>query len=729
MRAYAWVLAIAAVFLSCSADRQYGAPKPLPIVTHLIYAKVDPEKHFLECEDIVSVAIGRQEAGRFFFFLNDGFEVQNVATGGGDLDFSVTRGFSLESFLPGAGEEERDFYSNAEAVVVEIPAGDGNVPEDGPRSVVVTYAGVVYDSLEVPGYSRGAMAEETRGIIGPEGVFLSPSTHWYPQVEDRPAVFNVTAVVPKGYEAVTQGTLASKKVLEGAVETAWKGEHPSDEAYLVAGPYEVKVREHGGVQLCTYFYESEQDLSEQYLDACARYIDMYNELLGPYPYKKFAVVENFFPTGYGMPSYTLLGKRVIRLPFIVYTSLGHEIAHNWWGNGVLVDMENGNWCEGLTTYCADYRYKLLKSEEDARNYRRDINRDYTVYVHPENDIPLTEFTGRTTRATRAIGYGKCAMVFHMLERMVGEDAFVSTLRSIVSKHMFRKIGWDTFQAEFSDAAGEDLTWFFDQWVRGKGAPLLRVTKAVARDAWPGYALSLRLEQEGEPFRITVPVRVRTETTTYERTVEMDSPAKEVTLKFRSVPVSVSLDPDHHVMRRMSPREIAPTLAAVLGDDSALVVTPGAASARAREAYAALARQLARTGEAAVVADTALTKEMVASHSLFVLGGRGENAAHEIVGGKWDGRVFPKRGTFVVKGEKYSGPDYFVLYVGRNPGNERKAIAVLAGNSGEAISECSRKIVHYGKYGYVLFAGGRAVDKGTWSVRDYPWRKVKFQAAG
>ena len=97
-----------------------------------------------------------------------------------------------------------------------------------------------------------------------------------------------------------------------------------------------------------------------------RYIALYEELIGPYPFQQFSIVENFFPTGYGFPSYTLLGSTVIRLPFIIETSLGHEIAHCWWGNGVLVDDRQGNWCEGLTTYLADYLYKERTSEEEGR---------------------------------------------------------------------------------------------------------------------------------------------------------------------------------------------------------------------------------------------------------------------------------------------------------------------------------------------------------------------------
>jgi len=91
------------------------------------------------------------------------------------------------------------------------------------------------------------------------------------------------------------------------------------------------------VDIYTYFYPDNAGLSARYLEAAARYIGFYAELFGPYPFEKFAVVENFFPTGYGFPSYTLLGSAIIRLPFIIDTSLPHEIAHCWWGNGVLVD--------------------------------------------------------------------------------------------------------------------------------------------------------------------------------------------------------------------------------------------------------------------------------------------------------------------------------------------------------------------------------------------------------
>lgn len=78
-----------------------------------------------------------------------------------------------------------------------------------------------------------------------------------------------------------------------------------------------------------------------------------------------AVVASPLPTGFGMPTLTYLGADVLRLPFIRKTSLGHEILHNWWGNGVYVDYTRGNWSEGLTTLMADYAYKEDESAAAA----------------------------------------------------------------------------------------------------------------------------------------------------------------------------------------------------------------------------------------------------------------------------------------------------------------------------------------------------------------------------
>ena len=157
---------------------------------------------------------------------------------------------------------------------------------------------------------------------------------------------------------------------------------------------------------------------------------------GPYPYSKFALVENFWETGYGMPSFTLLGEQVIRFPFILHSSYPHELLHNWWGNGVFVDFAGGNWCEGLTAYLADHL--IAEQRGQGADHRRAILQRVTDYVTPENDFPLTRFVSRHNAVTEAVGYGKTAMAFNMLREKVGDAQFIKALQEFYRDNRFRR---------------------------------------------------------------------------------------------------------------------------------------------------------------------------------------------------------------------------------------------------------------------------------------------------
>src|SRR4030067_45109 len=123
----------------------------------------------------------------------------------------------------------------------------------------------------------------------------------------------ITVVMPKEYEAVTQGILVSKKTADNKVSITWEEDNVSEGCSLVAGKYKVTAVRHNDIDIYAYFYPEEQPLVDTYLDATKRYLDIYQDLIGKYPYKKFAIVENFFQTGYGLPSFTLLGSEVVKL--------------------------------------------------------------------------------------------------------------------------------------------------------------------------------------------------------------------------------------------------------------------------------------------------------------------------------------------------------------------------------------------------------------------------------
>lgn len=665
------------------------------ILSHNIEIELYLNEHKLMAVDHMRVQARNEE--RFSCLINGAFQVLSVGSSNKKLAFKTIRkgdGYFLEITIPSD-------LRQADSVVLDI-AYEGHLFEK-PASLELEDVGGV------------------TGIIDEAGVYLSPACLWYPDTPGSLAAFTVTVTTPEGYEAVTLGALISRRSVDGKTYTTWEEKNVSEGCDLVAGRYTVTSVNHNGIDIYAYFFPEEQGLVETYVNATKRYLDMYQKLLGDYPYKKFAIVENFFQTGYGMPSFTLLGNSVVKMPFIVDTSLGHEILHNWWGNSVFVDESQGNWCEGLTTYMADYYYKELKDNASAEEYRNDICRKYTNYVTGKNDFPLKNFIGRRDQATRAIGYGKTAMVFHMLRRMVGDEVFYQSLRSLYRGHIWKKAGWKDIRRVFEDAGKRDLSWFFEQWINQAGAPFLTLGKTEVEKVKDGWVTRMEVIQKDHTYQISLPVHLELAEGNYHTIVEVKGQSEIISIQTQSEPQSLAIDPHYEVFRRLHIEEIPTTIDFVLGDNETVVVYPTSGERSLQEAYKNLAESFV-TKKSLVKPDTGITEAEITQKSLFILGGPTENKHTKRLMKNLPEDFSFGEGTFVVNKVRYQEKGNAVLVSSRNARNKTKGVIFFAGLSADAIAKTGFKIPHYGKYSYLAFTDGKNIDKGVFAVTDSPLRR-------
>ena len=304
------------------------------------------------------------------------------------------------------------------------------------------------------------------------------------------------------------------------VMTEWAVTQPSEAVTLVANRFVTTFRDWTAktgqrIQLSTYLFPDDAQLADEYLDATARYLDAYIPLLGPYPFEKFSVVENFFASGLGMPSFTLLGSGIIKRHYVQPYALGHEIVHSWIGNGVFNRVDRGNWVEGLTTYLANYYWHELTGDRaQAQDQRRLMVQGYNLHVPPERDYPVAQFTQKLDEHDNAIGYQKAAMLFHLLRQEVGEETFWRALKVLVAQYRGRHAEWRDLERVFAEESRRDLRWFFAQWVEQDGAPMLSLSEAVARPVAGAPAQTFQLEatvvQSNKPFRLPLQLRIRME---------------------------------------------------------------------------------------------------------------------------------------------------------------------------------------------------------------------------
>lgn len=574
--------------------------------------------------------------------------------------------------------------------------------------LTVRYSGVFRDPVpENPVHSE----DPTYGVaatIGARGTFLAGGSGWYPDLPGSRAAFRLRLEAPAGTEGVTSGRRVERGTRGGQSFSVWETSAPLPGLTLVAGPYRIRETQTDEIPLYTYFYPETEKLADTYLNAAKSYLELYVELFGPYPFEKFAVVENFFPTGYGFPSWTLLGSTVVRLPFIVETSLGHEIAHSWWGTGVRADYSRGNWSEGLTTYVADHLYKERVSSEEGRDYRLKILRDYAALVSPEQDFALQQFAGRRSAAEQAVGYGKAAMVFHMARRQIGDQTFWAGLRVVANQRMGRVASWDDFADQFGQAANQDLRKFFRQWVDRPGAPVLRLTGVTAERDGSRWRVRGVVVQEGQIYDLRVPLRLETVNGQVDTMLTVQSRETRFSLETLEQPRRLTVDPEVDLFRRLDPAEIPPTINAIRGSTALTVVTAEGLSAdilaASRLLLAALRQEGATVRREAETAPDHLRGRDV----LFV----GVPRRADLL------PLLPKGlqladGGFTLQGERFAGPAAVLFTALPHPNEPGRTAALFLPFSAAAAEQAARKIPHYGKYSYLVFENGTNRTKGTW----------------
>ena len=537
--------------------------------------------------------------------------------------------------------------------------------------------------MEYEGIFSNQVGENLENIIGDEGVFLL--SDWYPAGETKLARFSLQATIPKDFHAVSEADDITTEDMADRRLVTFNFPHPVTHIHFIMASYLVEKDHQGGVQVETYLLPDDQNLAQRYLDASKKYLEMYENMLGPYPFKRFAVVENILPTGYGMPTFTLLGRQVLKLPFIPETSLGHEILHSWFGNSVYVDYSKGNWSEGLTTYLADQYYEQLRGM--GWEYRKGLIEDYESYVHGENEIPIEDFVSPDNRATRAVGYDKTAMVFHMLNNLVGERAFREALRQFVVKQRFRLTSWQDLEEIFSKTAKKDLEDFFGFWLKNKGAMAITLDKIRLNQSRDGYTLEFNIRVENSSIPVLIPLVIRFEDKEEKKILSLSKASEDFALPIKDVAREIVVDPDYDLFRTLSPTERRAVLSRLLGDPTRTVVLPE----KNQEIYEPLIQELENRGFKKLTAQE-VDHKILAHRSLLFLG---DHPKYEF--------ILPRTA------EKASG---FSLVITKNKFNPNLVVGLAVGENSEEVKGVINKLFHYGKYSKLVFSGGRNVVKET-----------------
>ncbi len=536
-------------------------------------------------------------------------------------------------------------------------------------------------------------------VSGEAGTFLPDGSDWYPRVVGHLVRYKINIELPAGQKGLVAGRLVEEKESQQGYQASFEFLNPTEGIDLMAGPYMVETQMHEGVknrpiQLRTYFHPQISDLSRDYLASVKRYLDKYESWIGEYPYTEFSIVSSPTPTGFGMPTLTYLGIDVLKLPFIRETSLGHEILHNWWGNGVYPDYQHGNWSEGLTTFMADYAYKEQESGEAAREMRLGWLRDFAA-LQSGQDRPLIKFTSRTHGASKIIGYNKAAMFFFMLRDQLGEAVFQRAVQGLWSTRRFKITSWQDIQKVFEIISGQHLDAFFTQWLNRSGAPSIVINEAKNTVTESGYQLTITLKQSEPVYELRVPIAIESGQGMQIHRLDLRQAQQNFTLTLPERPLSVSLDPDLHLFRQLEPGEVSPILREVMVNSATQTVL------------------LSDEGEVRRIAETLANKLQDRVPQIIPTSQQLSTAPVLVIGIQSEVDLWLANQQLPLKPDEIKGKGTAQVWTINRP--QGASLAIVSAQNAIAMEALLRPLPHYGRQSYIVFEGRQVVEKGIWPV--------------
>lgn len=688
------------------------------IIRHELRASIDPDQHQLTVIDRMVVRIGAFRSP-LAFALAKSLRLDTVAlvTGAGN-------GERLTPVSTSMGDAARD--SNLRSHLISLP--DHQQEE---VTLEWRYRGAIDDPPREPRHLRFVTPSETSGHIGQEGVYLSSETGWYPDLSGSLASYALTVEIPGGWTTVSQGRGEIKQDCttprsDGACHSVQTWESDVTEALtLVANRFTVTTRDWTGangqaVHLAAYLFPDDAALADEYLDATVKYLDAYVPLLGPFPFEQFAVVENFFASGLGMPSFTLLGSGSIKRHYTQPYALGHEIVHSWIGNAVWNRPESGNWVEGLTTYLTNYYWHELRHDDrQAREQRRLMLQGYSLHVTPQLDYPIAAFQRKSDEKDNAIGYQKTAMVFHQLRLEIGDEAFWRGVKQLVAELSGRHADWQDLERIFTQTSGRELRWFFAQWIERPGAPAVAIAEATAspKQDQPGaYTLRVRLTREGGAFRFILPLAIVMKGSRTSVAVALAAEQHDIELVVPAEPLNLSIDPEFMSLQRLRREQLAPVLNLFATDQrkAVLPLFPDSATPF-KELVARIEAQDAQAPTTPKA--TLLPVDIVAlppSGSVLIVATADHHAQVQSFLAKACGdlaSVGPE--GFRIAGTSYEGRRMAVLLSCHRPDAPGSVVSVLYAMDPAAAVKVARLLFFYGWQSAVVFDEGTVTKREMW----------------
>jgi tetratricopeptide (TPR) repeat protein len=452
-------------------------------------------------------------------------------------------------------------------VRVPLPAG---LSKDASTTLTFEYDGTLEnaDNSPVPGLKLA--------YIGDDTTYLLYAGRWFPVsgygLNRFTSTISVTVpahmlVVGSGHSSATDAA-ASKKPNASVLPTktfTFVSSKPSFPGTIVAGVFAPEYKsDEAGMDLHVFFKPTHQTLAPAYTTTAVQEFSYFITLYGLPPSQKLNLVElpaDTLPYLWAPEIAGLAGPSITEKTN--YRLLSDAIAHQWWGVSVSPATKDDWWLsDGFSRY-SEAMY--VENAAGAAGLEEAV-KDMSVGALAYDTVPLSQASKLDIFSTefQSLATDKGAMILHMLRSVLGEDKYNKTMREFAAQFAGKSATTDDFREVAEKNNGQQLTWFFSQWLDSTGAPEFKVKYTTYRlggnfakeskaqqERAPGFRVTGEISQDLDLFRMPVDLRIDTDGKTENQRVEVVGTNSPFSIETFGRPRRIAVDPDHRVLTNSS----------------------------------------------------------------------------------------------------------------------------------------------------------------------------------
>src|SRR5580693_4370177 len=422
-------------------------------------------------------------------------------------------------------------------------------------------------TFEYEGELEGADDSPVPGLklayIGDDTSYLLYSGRWFPVSGYGLNRFtsNISITVPahmlvigSGKTTVTDNPPSKKPNTNGLPTRTFTfvNAKPSFPGTIVAGIFEEYKSDEAGMDLHVFFKPTHKALAPEYTTTAVQEFTYFITLYGTPLSQKLNLVElpgdtvpyAWAPEIVGLASPSITEKTNYRL-------LANAIAHQWWGVLISPATKDDWW---LTDGFSRYSEAMYVESAAGGAGLEEAVKDMSVGALAYDTVPLSSAGKLDPFSTefQSLVTDKGAMILHMLRWVLGEDKYNKTMREFAETNAGKSASLEAFRAIAEKYYGDQLTWFFSQWLDSTGAPEFKLKYTTYRlGSNKGFRVTGEVSQDLDLFRMPVDLRIDTDGKTEDKKLEVVGTNSTFTVETFGRPRRIAVDPDHHVLTNTS----------------------------------------------------------------------------------------------------------------------------------------------------------------------------------